>query len=399
MYLLTSNKCQATTTLVGQVFLLVADASMFDDKAKDQNCKNVYLVAMLEHLIEQFQQKIPNKRIKSIILHGIFWSIWLFRSFYDVYGPWGLKNATLYIAVVAVTQIPMVYFHLYVLIPTLLNKKKYLVYFLVTASLVLLYSISNYSLLQALPQEWQQQLMQKFVHRITPFYDVLEGVIVLLLTYALKYTLIAFITQNELLRLQKEKIQLELNALKAQINPHFLFNTLNNLYSLTLKNSNKSSEVVLKLSDIMRYVLYQSNEATVPLAKELSFISNYIELQRIRYPENYKINYNVTGNINGPEIAPLLLIDFIENGFKHGLDKRFNDGWFNININIENNYLQFNAVNAKGLTDEGGLIPSSNGIGLTNIKKRLELIYNGKSELKIIDGEEEYHVNLKLELQ
>ena len=157
--------------------------------------------------------------------------------------------------------------------------------------------------------------------------------------------------------------------------------------------------MVLKLSDIMRYVLYQSNEATVPLMKELSFINNYIELQRIRYPENYKIDYNVTGTLNGQEIAPLLLIDFIENGFKHGLDKRFTDGWIKVNINVENNKLMFDAVNSKGLTDEGSLIPSNNGIGLTNIKKRLELMYRGKSNLKINDGEEEYHVHLDLELQ
>ena len=372
---------------------------MFDDKVIARNCKNVYLKAMLENLIEQFQQKIPNKRMKSVLLHVFFWSVWLFRSFYDVYGPWGFRNASLYIAVVAVTQMPLVYFHLYVLVPSLLNKKKYIPYFLITISLVMLYSVCNYSLLQILPATWIHQLLLSFVHRITPMYDVLEGVIVLLLTYALKYTLIAFITQNELLRLQKEKIQLELNALKAQVNPHFLFNTLNNLYSLTLKNSNKSSEVVLKLSDIMRYVLYQSNEATVPLIKELNFISNYIELQRIRYPENYKIDYSVTGTVNGQMIAPLLLIDFIENGFKHGLDKRFNDGWVRVKIIIENNRMEFDAVNSKGLTDEGGLIPSSNGIGLTNIKKRLELMYRGKSELKINDGEEEYHVHLNLELQ
>ncbi len=354
---------------------------------------------MIENLIQQFERKVPNARMKSIILHAFFWTVWLFRSFYDVYGPWGFKNAALYILVVCVTQMPMVYFHLYVLVPSLLNKKKYIPYFLITVSLVMLYSYCNYTLLKSLPQTWLQQLMQRFVHRITPMYDVLEGVIVLLLTYALKYTLIAFITQTELLRLQKEKLQLELNALKSQVNPHFLFNTLNNLYSLTLKNSNKSSEVVLKLSDIMRYVLYQSNEATVPLAKELNFISNYIELQRIRYPENYKIDYSVNGTINGQEIAPLLLIDFIENGFKHGLDKRFNDGWVKININIENNRMQFDAVNSKGLMDDGNMVPSSNGIGLTNIKRRLELMYRGKSELKIKDGEEEYSVHLDLELK
>ena len=186
------------------MFTLVVNRIAFDDKAILGHNKNVYLKAMIENLILKFDRGIENKRLKSIILHLMFWIVWLFRSMYDVYGTWGWKNAFLYIVVVAVTQIPMVYLHLYVLVPSLLNKKKYITYIFVTVPLVLLYSLCNYSLLSALPKEWLVQLMQKFVHRITPMYDVLEGIIVLLLTYALKYTLIAFITQNELLRLQKE---------------------------------------------------------------------------------------------------------------------------------------------------------------------------------------------------
>lgn len=354
---------------------------------------------MIDKLILRFNNAVANPRTKSIILHSLFWFVWLLRSFYDVYDAWGLSSAFLYLSVLIITQVPLVYFHLYVLVPLLLNRKKYIVYCLITTSLVLLYSFCNYQLLHALPEQWISQQMLRFINRITPMYDVLESMIVLLLTYALKYTLIAFITQTELLRLQKEKLQLELNALKTQVNPHFLFNTLNNLYSLTLKNSVKSSEVVLKLADIMRYVLYQSNEATVPIAKELSFISNYIELQRIRYPDNYKINYNVTGIVNGETIAPLLLIDFIENGFKHGLEKRFNDGWINVSIHVENNILEFNAINSKGMTAEGGIESTSNGIGLANIKRRLELMYPGKSVLEIKENDEEYHVHLNLELQ
>ena len=240
--------------------------------------------------------------------------------------------------------------------------------------------------------------MKLFIGRTKPNYDILEGVIVILLTYALKYTLIAFVTQNELLKLQKEKLQLELNALKSQVNPHFLFNTLNNLYSLTLKNSDKSSEVVLKLADIMRYVLYQSEAYQVPLQKELDFIQNYVELQKIRYNENYQISFTFGGSVNGQMIAPLLLIDFIENAFKHGLDRRFNDGFVNINIQIENNQLLFSVINAKGHADDGSILHSKNGIGLSNIKKRLELMYPEKFNLTIVDNSEQFNVNLKLNL-
>ncbi len=159
---------------------------------------------------------------------------------FDIINLFGLKYSLLFIAVTFLTQAPLVYTHLYVYVPKLLNKKKYLLYFLLTAGSIYLYSYLNYGFFQILPKAGMPDRMVRYLELIEPNYDILEGLIVVLLTYSLKYTLIAFITQNELLRLQKEKLQLELNSLKAQVHPHFLFNTLNNLYSLTLKNSNKA---------------------------------------------------------------------------------------------------------------------------------------------------------------
>lgn len=353
---------------------------------------------MIEKLLTWFNENVPDKRMKSLILHSLFWSVWLFRSFYDVFGVWGFQGALLYIGVVLITQMPLVYFHLYFLIPRLFNKKYIIIYLLSAASCVTLYSYSNYYLLTQLPASWTPDIMKLFIERLQPNYDILEGVIVIILTYALKYTLIAFITKNELLQVQKEKLQLELNALKSQINPHFLFNTLNNLYSLTLKNSEKSSEVVLKLSDIMRYVLYQSNEFKVPLQKELEFIQNYVALQKIRYSDNYSISFIVNGAVNGQTVAPLLLIDFIENAFKHGLDRRFNDGQVKIEINLSKSAFDFNVKNSKGLGEDGH-INKTNGIGLSNIKRRLELMYPGNYALDIKDDNDNFEVNLKLQLQ
>jgi sensor histidine kinase YesM len=353
---------------------------------------------MIEKLLARFNEHVPNKRMKSIILHSLFWSVWLFRSFYDVYVPWGISGGILLISVVLITQLPLVYFHLYFLVPRLFNKRFFIFYLPSAAASVILYSYCNYYLLSNLPESWLPENMRAFISRLTPNYDILEGVIVIILTYALKYTLIAFITQNELLKLQKEKLELELNALKSQVNPHFLFNTLNNLYSLTLKNSEKSSEVVLKLSDIMRYVLYQSNEFQVPLQKELDFINSYVELQKIRYNENYKINLAVNGTVNGQMVAPLLLIDFIENAFKHGLDRRFNDGKVDINIKLSASDFAFTVINSKGHSDDGS-ITKTNGIGLTNIKRRLELMYPGNYALDISDDAEYFEVNLKLQLR
>ena len=240
-------------------------------------------------------------------------------------------------------------------------------------------------------------LMSNFLERITWNYNVLEGIIILILTYALKYTLIAFLTQNELLRLQKEKLQLELRSLKSQVHPHFLFNTLNNLYSLTLKNSERAGEMVLKLSDIMRYVLYEANEDQVPLEKEIAFIKNYIELQRIRYNEKYTIEFKVEGQTEGKLLAPLLFIDFVENAFKHGLDKRFSDGYVKVNFNIQEHHLDFTVTNSAGQSDDKK--NASTGIGLQNVKRRLELIYAEQHHLTIESDEEQFKVHLKMQLR
>jgi LytS/YehU family sensor histidine kinase len=294
----------------------------------------------------------------------------------------------------------MVYFHLYVLVPKLLERKKYFLYTVVVLVMVYGYSWLNYTLQRELPTAGMPDMMFRFIHqRITPDFDFLEGLIVLLLTYALKYTLIAFITQNELLQVQKEKLQLELNALKAQIHPHFLFNTLNNLYSLTLKNSEKSSEVVLKLSDIMRYVLYEANEDEVDLKKEIAFSKNYITLQRLRYSEQYKILFSVEGEVEGIKVAPLLFIDFIENAFKHGLEKRYNDGTVEVTFQISKNEIHFKVVNSKSESDTPDPRGQANGIGLANIRKRLSLIYPGAYDLKISESEELFEVNLNLQLK
>lgn len=344
-------------------------------------------------------RRIRNPRLRSILLHSLFWLVWLGRNFYDVIGVWNLHWSIVYTAIIFLTQAPLVYLHLYWVVPRLLNRQKLPLYLLVTTALVLLSSWANYILLVNLPPANMPQTMLVFMTRIGWNFNVLEGIIVVILTYALKYTLIAFLTQNELLRLQKETLQLELRSLKSQVHPHFLFNTLNNLYSLTLKNSERAGEMVLKLSDIMRYVLYEANEDHVPLEKELTFIRNYIELQRIRYSERYRIEFSIAGDSRKKEVAPLLFIDFVENAFKHGLDKRFSDGFVIVQFSIEGNQLHFRVCNSTGQEEENVTAVKKKGIGLNNVKRRLELIYPGKHTLEITEDNERFIVQLTLDLE
>jgi len=203
--------------------------------------------------------------------------------------------------------------------------------------------------------------------------------------------------QKEKLDLQRQSLQSELNFLKSQINPHFLFNTLNSLYALTLKKSDKAPEIVLRLSEMMRYMLYECNEPKVPLSKEIKYVKNYLELEKLRHGQSFKINFNVEGNINGQLITPLVFIPFLENSFKHGMDQHLNEGYVNINLHIEDNELKLEVENSK-FKMPSVQSKKSGGIGLVNVKRRLDLVYPKKHELTIKNEENHYNVSLALNL-
>jgi len=195
--------------------------------------------------------------------------------------------------------------------------------------------------------------------------------------------------------LVEEKIAAELNFLKAQIHPHFLFNTLNNLYALTLIKSEKTPDIVLKLSELLDYMIYKSNDEFVSLAKELEIVKGYIELEKMRYNERLNLTYQVNGEAEKYQIAPLILLPFIENCFKHGASKDRKKPVVNIEIDIEPEVLILRAVNSipeKKQTDE----TEREGIGLSNVKRRLELIYPNKYELEIKPDNKVFIVVLKI---
>jgi LytS/YehU family sensor histidine kinase len=189
----------------------------------------------------------------------------------------------------------------------------------------------------------------------------------------------------------------QLESLRAQINPHFLFNSLNSIYSLALQRSGDAPEVILKLSDVLRYVIYDSNQDKVELEKELDFISKYIDLQKLRTHVAGKIHYSVNGESEGKKTAPLIFIVFIENAFKHGLQADIENQFINIKFNITGQRIEFVSENNTGET--GGIETKDNkGIGLENVKKRLEIMYPGKYKLAIRNDPDKYSVRLNLEI-
>jgi hypothetical protein len=201
--------------------------------------------------------------------------------------------------------------------------------------------------------------------------------------------------RNRLLQSEKEKLTAELSYLKAQINPHFLFNSLNSIYSLTLQKSDNAAASVQKLSSMMRYVLTEANNDFVPLQKELNHIRDYIELQRLRFGNDLPLHCTITGDEKNKKIAPLILISFIENAFKYGVNAE-EDAEIKIEINVYDKSLGLFVSNNMVTVNIGE--KEKSGIGLDNTKSRLELVYPDAYKLDIKETAKQYIVNLSIRL-
>lgn len=198
---------------------------------------------------------------------------------------------------------------------------------------------------------------------------------------------------NQLSEMHSEKLKAEVSYLKAQINPHFLFNTLNSLYALTIEKSDAAPDAVLKLSNMMRYVVSESTKEFVPLEKEINYIKDYIDLQRLRITDEHNLEFSITGNPKGKSIAPLVAIPFIENAFKYGVNGE-EDWKITVTITITDNLFTMDVYNKQvdvNLTD-------TTEQGIDNTEKRLDFIYPGTHELDISDTAEAFRVHLKIEL-
>jgi two-component system sensor histidine kinase AlgZ len=194
-----------------------------------------------------------------------------------------------------------------------------------------------------------------------------------------------------------EKLTAELNFLKAQINPHFLFNTLNNLYYLAYSKSENTTEVIAKLSQMMRYMIYETNHPKVLLSKEIEYMQNYISLERLRLNDQIPIRFEVSGNTENVWITPLIFITFLENAFKHGVNNSNPKAWVKIAICLHDHECIYTVENSRSAEQKDG--NEKSGIGLSNVKRRLELSYPGKYTLVTEDTREKYAVKLNLSIR
>jgi hypothetical protein len=201
-------------------------------------------------------------------------------------------------------------------------------------------------------------------------------------------------TERNRRQIELEKTNTELSFLKSQVNPHFFFNTLNNIYSLAVVQSDKTAPTVMRLSSMMRYILTETQTPLVPIEKEIDFIRNFIDLQLVRLTDKVTVNFATEGNIDGVQVAPLLFISFVENAFKYGVSTK-ESSTINILFKIIGNKVQFSVVNTIVKSDNG--IQNHTGIGLNNATRRLELLYPEKHQLTVHEENNIFKVQLEIQ--
>lgn len=336
--------------------------------------------------------KINFEKLNNPWLHIAFWvgyfviALSIFIVFFDV------QFAVVRVVVTGLVHALLAYTVLCLLIPKLFMKGWYILHYTLIGILLVVTSVFRVYMdswlngpVGVVPIE-----MFSLTHYIS---KGLSGLIVVGICHSFKFIEFSWTQQRKQEELEKQNLEAELKLLKNQVNPHFLFNTLNNIYSLAYTNSKETAPMVLKLSELMRYMLYESDDKQVPLEKEIEYLKNYIELHKLKKSNGAgNIQFTVDGDIKDKQIAPMLFIPFFENAFKHGnIDKQA--GYLKSELSVDGEAIIFNIKNSVGnlQKDENG------GIGLENVKKRLKLLYPQKHQLEIVEQKDTFEVTLKIE--
>ncbi|PPL04326.1 sensor histidine kinase [Parapedobacter indicus] len=341
-----------------------------------------------------------------VLMHVTFWLciVVFLTTLFEVEGP-GFKAA--FNTVMMLLPVHVVYFYTlsYVIIPKYLYTRKFLqltlCFVLLAVGCVLMYRIIEilfadpyfFKEMRKLNPDWKwQKIKGTFLEQLTNMEYLIHG-----LEQSNSVVWIALVIKFFRMWYERKQValQAELNFLKSQIHPHFLFNTLNNLYALTLNQSPKSPEVVLGLSDILRYMLYECNADYVSLKRDVVIIQNYLTLEQLRYGDRLDLNFSIKGTIADQRVSPLLMIPLIENAFKHGASEITEEAWINIDLDVDAYQLKLKVSNSKPSQPIERDAACGN-IGLQNLKKRLELMYPETHRLTIYDEEDMYLAILQI---
>ena len=286
---------------------------------------------------------------------------------------------------------PLIYFNNLWLIPRLLSRRKYGRYLLALLLALLAYAPVAAALIEALAKRAHMTIVLSSSSYVA---NVGGLAFVILISTIIKLSTGWFLQQRTIEQLENQQLRSELTALRNQLNPHFLFNTLNTLYALTLTHSQTAPEVILKLSQIMRYVVYECERDFVPLSKEIKYIEDFVALQKLRCGNRAHIELSVEGTPHNLEIAPLILITFVENAFKHGVKNEYKRTFVTIHLAVQDQALTFCVRNSLPSPDPA----HQPGIGLRNVRQRLDLLYGPRHTLAITTPASVYQVQLTLQL-
>lgn len=292
--------------------------------------------------------------------------------------------------------ISLFYFNFYVAIPRLYFKHKYYAFGAYIAGCFAVFVLVNYMFPPGVSGEFPRSIRRPHpgtlptgFHYVGPSFNLFMFLMVFISSFGLRI-------YNQWQKTKEEKLSAEISFLKAQINPHFLFNTLNSIYSLTITKSDKAPDAVVRLSGLMRYAVSDAAHDFVSLEKEIDYISNFVDLQRLRLTHKIKLDYEVAGNTIGKTIAPFLLIPFVENAFKYGVNSEENSD-IRIRIDIGENDLTMHAFNNKvsrnTAHDQGA------GLGIRTTRQRLDLLHPGAYSLDLNDNAENFEVLLNIRLK
>jgi len=335
----------------------------------------------------------------TITIHVIVWGLLLtvfffpsyqvIKSFTSITG-----NISLFpIISLSLINISVFYFNYFILIPKLLLLKRYLLYAIIlTTSIIMFFVLSGlfFELFDFKPD--QLASINPVLVKIKPIFKTNAF---LMLTISILAS-IALSINNHLRQTEKEKLSAQISSLKSQINPHFLFNTLNNIYATAIDKSPQTADMIDRLSEMMRYTMKETQNDFVPLDEEINYINNYIELQKLRLDSKIIFNYTIEGEFAELQIAPMLLIPFVENAFKHGVNSEQNS---NIRINIKANESELHLLVANNKVNiQSGIKENRSGLGIKNTKHRLVFIYPSKHLLTIKETENDFTVSLHINL-
>lgn len=339
--------------------------------------------------------------------HFLFWFVcWAFMGF--IYGFMNVvTNQPEYVALSyfeAILYLPqhilLSYGIMYFILPNYITKERYWEALVATLILIFIAAFMSPVILRFVINPIRNLLMvdRRSEHGI--FFSLMAGLrgsmTVAGFAVAIKVIKLWYQKKTDNERLEREKLRAELEVLKGQLHPHFMFNTLNSIYSLALKRSDQTAEAIIKLSNLMRFILTECNASTIDLQKEIEILSNYIELEKARFGKRLDISVNVNGHLEEAKIPPLLLLPFLENSFKHGANEMTDLAWISLDLFVSPSRLTFKLINGKPV--ENSKAKDSFLVGLVNVQRRLQLLYPNGHELRITEDPDTFVVVLAIQL-